>query len=149
MFSVQKVIKSDQTCRRLRSGVGDCAGSVADYLGLEPALIAVVIGTLQSSGSGGRKCGSQMRLFAAAIAEATIFILGRCCVEYMVLAIEAPMAALNQSGTAKDTKTTGIHRPLPSISNQFQANRSNRDQPRPPCHHVAPCRNMPDHHHPP
>jgi hypothetical protein len=77
------------------------------------------------------------------------FIRGRCCVEHLVHATEAPGAAFIQSGIVKHTKTTGIHRPLPSISNQFQANRSNRDQPRPPCHHVAPCRNMPDHHHPP
>ncbi len=35
----QKAAKSDQKCRRLRSGVGNCAGSVADYLVLKPALI--------------------------------------------------------------------------------------------------------------
>ena len=37
MFLGQRAISFEQLCRRLRSGVGDCAGSVADYLGLEPA----------------------------------------------------------------------------------------------------------------
>ncbi len=46
-------------------------------------------------------------------------------------------------------KTTGIHRPQPGISKQFQASRSNHDQPRPlwDHDHDAPCRNM-THHHP-
>ena len=45
--SVQKAIKSEQKRGRLRESVGDCAGSVADYLGYKPVLITVVIGTLQ------------------------------------------------------------------------------------------------------